>query len=216
MHVKRWLVYLRDPTTTTSIRDNRFKTYQGGAVNFTATSATGAVDITQNIIEEAGIYDAIQLYNAQNIAQATIHHNTITMGSSCGTSAAINTHITAATAAVTALPITIQHNIILGNQRPGCSGIRLTRPINSAQSFTLESSNNLIYDLPTPLGGPWTSRDLTGELPAQAPMLDPVTLKPLPMSPAIDAVACLPQEPTDIDGTARPQGLRCDVGAHEQ
>lgn len=210
-----WLS-LSDLTTTTSIRDNRFKAYQGGAVNITTMAPVGAVDISQNIIEEAGIYDAIQLYNAQNITQATIHHNTITMGSSCAAKAAIQAHITDTAVASTALPIAIKHNIILGNQRPGCAGIGVVRPVNSAQSFTLESANNLIYDLPSPVVGPWSSRDMTGELPAQAPMLDPVTLKPLPMSPAIDAVACLPQALADIDGTARPQGLRCDVGAYEQ
>lgn len=207
---------LRDPATSVSVRANRFKTYQGGAINLFAEAPTGPVDLSQNLIEEAAIFDGIQLHNAQNFAQATITHNTITMGSSCATRAAISAQITAPMVATTALPFTIKHNLVLGTQRPGCAGIGLARPNNSAQSFTLESANNLIHDLLTPVVGPWSSRDLTGELPAQDPMLDPVTLKPQPMSPAIDAVACLPQEPTDIDGTARPQGLRCDVGAHEQ
>lgn len=207
---------LRDPSTSVSVRANHFKTYQGGAINLTATAPTGPVHLAQNIIEDIVYFDGIELYNAQDFAQATITHNTITMGNSCSMTNAASAKITDPMVAITALPIIIKHNIILGNQRPGCSAIGLTRPNNSAQSFTLESANNLIYELPTPVVGPWTSRDLTGELPSQDPLLDPVTLKPLPMSPAIDAVACLPQEPTDIDGTARPQGLRCDVGAHEQ
>lgn len=104
----------------------------------------------------------------------------------------------------------------MGNQSSTCAGIELTRHASSAQTYTMDSANNLIFNLSTPLKGAWTSRDPSGELPAQDPILDPATLKPQPMSPAIDAVPCLPNEPQDIDNTARPQGARCDAGAHEQ
>lgn len=207
-------ISLRDPTSKTSIKNNHFENDQGSAINITSDTSS-SLTISQNIIENIGFYDGIEINKIQNISETKITQNTFTMGINCSIKSAINARLSAPTAP-TSLPIIIKNNIIMGNQGSTCAGIELTRHASSAQTYTMDSANNLIFNLSTPLKGAWTSRDPSGELPAQDPILDPATLKPQPMSPAIDAVPCLPNEPQDIDNTARPQGARCDAGAHEQ
>ena len=113
--------------------------------------------------------------------------------------------------------VTIQNSILAGNMSAG---------IPNDCIFTLESAGyNLIGNTSgcsfTPVTG-----DLTNIEPKLGPLVEPAGLPGyhslLPGSPAIDAgnpAGCTDQNgnllTTDQRGVARPQGLRCDIGAFE-
>ena len=118
--------------------------------------------------------------------------------------------------------ITINSSTLSGNSFPA---IVTDSPVSFANTIVA----NTIGGVNCRLDRQFNVTDLGGNLSTDAtcpginsdPKLGPLahnggptqTMALLPGSPAIDAAAC--RLPVDQRGVARPQGLRCDIGAYE-
>ena len=67
-------------------------------------------------------------------------------------------------------------------------------------------------------GSPFAGTDVIGgkQVTGEVPQFKNRTLELKASSPAVDAVSCQNAPPEDFNGTKRPKGGSCDIGAYEQ
>jgi hypothetical protein len=87
--------------------------------------------------------------------------------------------------------------------------------VSAAEPVSLEAHSNLLFNFRT---SPFVGVTVTGgtQVTGKAPQFKNQKLEVKSSSPAIDAGSCTHAPPEDFQGTKRPQGGGCDVGAHEQ
>lgn len=209
-------LYYQGGNSKTSVlfSGNRVKAQTGVKIGAPRISngTTGTYRINNNVITDAFFGIDIEDFDALDSVQ--LHNNSIRI-SSWRNAATVKSDLRSYSGSGV-LPLEVYNNIFLVGSGTNSDAAVSFPDYRPNAPFEVEMGSNLIYDFQTAyrgvMGAPADS-DIVGKAPD---FRNSMTLEPASSSPAVDAGNCQKAPSTGYNGTSRPAGADCDIGAYEQ